>query len=86
MSKAVQQIPDIFFENSGMTEYWVMAITSASARVGFSFGSCYREILSMGRSSKSVEASWMTTPASEGRTPSLDDRFYLPIYSMPLAI
>jgi len=28
----------------------------------------------------------MTTPASEGRTPSLDDRFYLPIYSMPLAI
>ena len=86
MSKAVQQIPDIFFENSGMTEYWVMAITSASARVGFSFGSCYREILSMSRSSKSVEASWMTTPASEGRTPSLDDRFYLPIYSMPFAI
>ena len=84
MSKAVQQIPDIFFENSGMTEYWVMAITSASARVGFSFGSCYREILSMGRSSKGVEASWMTTPASEGRTPSLDDRFYLHAISMLL--
>ena len=64
----------------------MMAITSASARLGFSFGSCYREILSMGRSSKGVEASWMTTPASEGRTPSLDDRVYLPIDSMPLAI
>jgi hypothetical protein len=86
MSKTVQKIPDIFFENSGMTEYWVMAITSASARVGFSFGSCYREILSMGRSSKGVEASWMTTPASEGRTLSLDDRFYLPINSMLFAI
>ena len=86
MSKTVQEIPDIFFENSGMTEYWMVAIMSASARVGFSFGSCYREILSMGRSSKGVEASWMTTPASEGRTPSLDDRFYLPIYSMPFAI
>ena len=59
---------------------------SASARFCFFYGSCYREILSMGRSSKSEEASWMTTPASEGRTPSLDDRFYLPIDSMLFAI
>ncbi|RPH13305.1 MAG: hypothetical protein CBB67_021030 [Alteromonadaceae bacterium TMED7] len=58
----------------------------ASARFCFSFGSCYREILEMGRTSKSVEAAWMTTPASEGRTPSLVDRFYLPIDSMPFAI
>ena len=64
----------------------MVAIMSASARVSFSLGSCYREILEMGRSSKGVEASWMTTPASEGRTPSLDDRFNLPVYSMLFAI
>ena len=58
----------------------------ASARFVFFFGSCYREILEMGRSSKGVEASWMTTPASEGRTPSLDNRFNLPVYSMLFAI
>ena len=90
VSKPVQEIPDRYCVSSGMTEVVrnvrVAADKGASARFGFSFGSCYREILSMSRSSKSVEASWMTTPASEGRTPSLADRFYLPIYSMLFAI
>ena len=60
--------------------------TSALARFCFSFGSLYREILLPGRTSKSVEPSWMMAPVRRAGCPLWPIGFTCPVTVCSFAI